>query len=126
MVLDSCSSGAFTRLRLAGRDLGDKGSIDRFARLSGRVVLAAAADQRMALESPDNQQGIYTGALIRGLQGTADTSRNGLVEVGELADFVEAEVARVSLKLFNYEQFPMRDIQGQNFPVSRKLDEVDR
>lgn len=94
VVLDSCSSGAFTRLRLAGRDLGDKGSIDRFARLSGRVVLAAAGDQRMALESPDNQRGIYTGALIRGLQGTADTSRNGLVEVGELADFVEAEVAR--------------------------------
>lgn len=126
VVLDSCSSGAFTRLQLAGRDLGDKGSIDRFARLSGRVVLAAAGDQRMALESPDNQHGIYTDALIRGLQGTADTSRNGLVEVGELADFVEAEVARVSLKLFNYEQFPMRDIQGQNFPVSRKLDEVDR
>ena len=126
VVLDSCSSGAFTRLQVAGRDLGDKGSIDRFARLSGRVVLAAAGDQRMALESPDNRQGIYTGALIRGLQGAADTSRNGLVEVGELADFVEAEVARVSLKLFNYEQFPMRDIQGQNFPVSRKLDEVGR
>lgn len=116
VLLDTCSSGSF---RLAGRSLGDKGSIDRFARLSGRVVLGAAGDRRMALESPDNHRGIFTGALIRGLQGAADRD-NGLVEISELADYVEAEVARISLQMFNYEQFPVRDTQGQNFPVSRK------
>lgn len=119
VVLDTCSSGAFS-LKVAGRDLGDKASIDRFARLSGRVVLAASGDQRMALESPDNQHGIFTGALISGLQGEADANGNGLVEVGELADYVEREVASISLRLFNQEQFPMRETQGQNFPVTRK------
>ncbi len=118
VLLDTCSSGAF--MKVAGRDLGDKGSIDRFARLSGRVVLAAAGDRRMALESPDNQRGIFTGTLIRGLQGDADINRNGLVEVGELADYVEKEVSRISLELFKVEQFPMRETHGQNFPVSRK------
>lgn len=68
VVLDTCSSGAF---RLAGRSLGEKGAIDRLAQLSGRVVLAAAGDQKMALESPDNQRGIYTGALLRALSGQA-------------------------------------------------------
>lgn len=116
VVLDTCSSGTF---KLPGRDVGEKGSIDRFARLSDRVVLAAAGDQRMALESYDKQHGIYAGALIRGLQGAPDKNNNGLVEVDKLADYVETEVARVSLELFKYEQFPMRDTQGHNFPVSR-------
>ena len=94
-------------------------AIDRFARLSGRVIIAAAGDQRMALESPDNKRGIFTGALIRGLEGAADSNRNGLVEVGELAIYVEDEVPRVTRRLFNYEQFPMHDTKGQNFPISR-------
>jgi WD40 repeat protein len=118
VLIDTCSSGSF-QLVPAGRDLGEKGAIDRFARLSGRVIIAAAGDKRMALESPDNKRGIFTGALIRGLEGAADSNRNGLVEVGELAIYVEDEVPRVTLRLFNYEQFPMHDTKGQNFPISR-------
>jgi len=118
VLIDTCSSGSF-QLVQAGRDLGDKGAIDRFARLSGRAIIAAAGDKRMALESPDNKRGIFTGALIRGLEGAADSNRNGLVEVGELAIYVEDEVPRVTRRLFNYEQFPMHDTKGQNFPISR-------
>jgi uncharacterized caspase-like protein len=115
VVLDTCSSGAFG---LSGRSLGEKGAIDRLARLSGRVVLAAAGDQKMALESPDNQRGIFTGALLRALAGAADTNRDGQVGVREVADFVEAEVQRITRQLFGYEQTPMSDLRGQNFPLS--------
>ena len=117
VVLDTCSSGAF---RLAGRSLGEKGAIDRLAQLSGRVVLAAAGDQKMALESPDNQRGIYTGALLRALSGQADTNRDGLVGVGEVADFVDGEVQRITLSLFGYLQTPMREMSGQTFPLTRR------
>jgi hypothetical protein len=116
VVLDTCSSGTFT---LSGRSLGEKGAIDRLARLSGRVVLAAAGDQRMALESPDNRQGIYTGALLRALAGLADANRDGQVGVREVADYVEREVQRITLALFQEEQTPMSDLRGQNFPLSR-------
>jgi WD40 repeat protein len=116
VVLDTCSSGAFG---LSGRSLGEKGAIDRLSRLSGRVVLAAAGDQRMALESPDNQRGIFTGALLRALAGEADSNRDGLVGVREVADYVEREVQRITLELFKYEQTPMSDLRGQNFPLSK-------
>jgi WD40 repeat protein len=116
VVLDTCSSGAFG---LSGRSLGEKGAIDRLSRLSGRVVLAAAGDQRMALESPDNQRGIFTGALIEALSGKADSNGDGLVGVREVADYVEQEVQRITLELFKYEQTPMSDLRGQNFPLSK-------
>ncbi len=116
VVLDTCSSGAFS---LSGRSLGEKGAIDRLARLSGRVVLAAAGDQRMALESPDNQRGIFTGSLVRALAGAADRNGDGQVGVREVADYVEQEVQRLTRQLFGYEQTPMSDLSGQNFPLSR-------
>ena len=116
VVLDTCSSGAFG---LSGRSLGEKGAIDRLSRLSGRVVLAAAGDQRMALESPDNQRGIFTGALIKALSGHADSNGDGLVGVREVADYVEQEVQRITRELFKYEQTPMSDLRGQNFPLSK-------
>ena len=116
VVLDTCSSGAFG---LSGRSLGEKGAIDRLSRLSGRVVLAAAGDQRMALESPDNQRGIFTGALIKALSGHADNNGDGLVGVREVADYVEHEVQRITRELFKYEQTPMSDLRGQNFPLSK-------
>ncbi len=116
VVLDTCSSGGF---RLPGRSLGEKGAIDKLARQSGQVVFAAAGDERLALESPDNQRGLYTGALLRALAGAADTDRDGLVGVREAADYVEKEVQRLSQQLFGYEQTPMFNGTGQNFPFSR-------
>ena len=116
VVLDTCSSGSFG---LSGRSLGEKGAIDRLARLSGRVVFAAAGDQKMALESPDNQRGIFTGVLLRALAGEADTNRDGQVGVREVAEFVEAEVQRITRQLFGYEQNPMSDLGTASFPLSR-------
>ena len=116
VVLDTCSSGSFG---LSGRSLGEKGAIDRLSRLSGRVVLAAAGDQRMALESPDNQRGIFTGALMEALAGKADVNGDGQVGVREVADYVEREVQRLTLRLFKYEQTPMSDLRGQSFPLSK-------
>ncbi|MEB3168201.1 MAG: caspase family protein, partial [Synechococcaceae cyanobacterium] len=116
VVLDTCSSGAFS---FGGRSLGEKGAIDRLARLSGRVVLAAAGDQRMALESADGQRGIFTGSLLRALAGQADSDRNGEVGVLETAAFVEGEVKRITRERFGYEQTPMYELNGQNFPLSR-------
>jgi uncharacterized caspase-like protein len=116
VLLDTCRSGSFG---LSGRSLGEKGAIDRLSRLSGRVVLAAAGDQRMALESPGNQRGIFTGALLEALAGKADANGDGQVGVREVADYVERQVQLLTLSLFKYEQTPMSDLRGQSFPFSR-------
>jgi uncharacterized caspase-like protein len=120
VLLDTCSSGSFLGSGGRGRSLGgEKWSISRFAKMSGRVVLAAAGNQDMALESEDNQRGIFTGVIIRGLLGKANRNGDSTVEVGELANYVEEEVPRITRERLRYEQYPMRSIQGRNFPLSR-------
>ncbi|MFM7642325.1 MAG: hypothetical protein ACKO45_12355, partial [Cyanobium sp.] len=116
VVLDTGSSGTF---RFGGRSLDEKGAINRLSRLSGRVVLAAAGDQRMALESPDNQRGIFTGALIKALSGLADLNGDGLVGVHEVAYYIQEEVRRVAMQLFGVNQTPWIEISGHNFPLVR-------
>jgi uncharacterized caspase-like protein len=73
----------------------------------------------MALESPGNQRGIFTGALLEALAGKADANGDGQVGVREVADYVERQVQLLTLSLFKYEQTPMSDLRGQSFPFSR-------
>ncbi|MFM7548317.1 MAG: caspase domain-containing protein, partial [Cyanobacteriota bacterium] len=116
VVLDTGSSGVF---RFGGHSLDEKGAINRLSRLSGRVVLAAAGDQRMALESPDNQRGIFTGALIKALSGLADLNGDGLVGVHEVASYIQEEVGRVAMQQFGVYLTPWIEIRGHNFPLVR-------
>jgi uncharacterized caspase-like protein len=88
-------------------------------RATGRAVLAATADDNMALEGYE-QHGVFTYALLEGLKN-ADTNHNAQIEIGELADYVEAKVPEITLKKWGYEQFPMRDLQGMSFAVGKKL-----
>ena len=60
LLFDTCSSGTYNSSK--HRDL--VASVRRFERLDGRLMLAAAGDERMALESPDDQRGIFTGVVI--------------------------------------------------------------
>jgi uncharacterized caspase-like protein len=73
----------------------------------------------MALESPDNQHGIFTSALIRGLHGEADRD-DSVVDISELGDFLEDEVPKITKRLYNQEQLPWRETRGQRFPITRK------
>jgi WD40 repeat protein len=116
LVLDTCSSAAVAGP--AGRGLDEKLAIDRMARISGRAVLAAAGSEQMALEG-EQGHGVFTYALLQGLR-KADRNRNSMVEVGELADFVEELVPDITRKRWGYEQIPFRDLQGATFPVARK------
>jgi hypothetical protein len=113
VLLDTCGSGAFV-----GRGLEEKAAIDRLARITGRAVLAASSSAQMALEGYEGH-GVFTYAVLEGLR-KADSGNNGLVEVSELADFVEALVPRITIERWKYEQFPMRDLKGQSFPISRR------
>ena len=56
---------------------------------------------------------------IAGEQGLkkADRNHNQQVEVDELASFVSETVPEITRKHWQYEQFPQRDLRGQNFPL---------
>ncbi|ASF48105.1 caspase family protein [Methylovulum psychrotolerans] len=122
VLLDTCGAGAFTMAArpklLATRDIDQKTAISRLMRATGRAVLAATADDKMALEGYE-QHGVFTYALLEGLKN-ADDDDDSLVDTGELAKFVERKVPEITLKQWNYEQFPMHDLQGMSFAIGRK------
>ena len=59
------------------------------------------------LEDDKHRHGLFTYYLLRGLRGDADTNRDGVVTLGELAGYVRQKVAWVAKSRFNVEQRPL-------------------
>ncbi|WP_256091511.1 caspase family protein [Candidatus Thiosymbion oneisti] len=125
IVIDSCHAGALLGdgLRLAalyrgGPALEHRAAIDRLMAKTGRAMLASTTERKFALEGLDGH-GVFTHVLLEGLRGQADLlgNDNRTIETSELADYLEEEVPRISHRVWRYEQHPMRDLQGQSFPI---------
>ncbi len=56
------------------------------------AILAAASAQESAVERDDLGHGVFTHAILTGLQGDADADRDGYVSLSELEAFVREEV----------------------------------
>lgn len=114
LLLDTCSAGA----AITGRapDM-EKGSIERLSKLTGRATIAASSTDQMALEGYQGH-GVFTYAVLDALSTAFDQS--GLIQVSTLADRVEELVPQITRDRWQYEQFPMRLIQGQTFPIARR------
>ena len=129
IVLDSCSAGQFAADLAEGKQLAmltrgnmsDKSAIDRLMRATGRYVLAATTEKGYALEGHD-QHGVFTWALLEGLKGHAShsSSNDGSISLDELANYVRAEVPKITQQKWGFEQIPMRLIQGDSFPIACK------
>jgi len=117
VLLDTCSAGKFSLVK--GREIDDKASIDRFQRVSGRALIAAAADEKMALEG-EGQHGVFTFALLAALSGAADKNNDGMVSVTEIAEYIDEQVPAITKRKWGYEQFPMMETRGNVFPVARR------
>lgn len=114
VLLDTCSSGRFSLA--PGRGLDDKASIDRLQRITGRALIAAAADEKMALEG-EGGHGVFTHTVLRALAGEANSNKDGYVDVGELAAYVDQRLPEITKRKWNYEQFPVLETKGSSFPV---------
>ena len=117
ILLDTCSSGGFGRQEGRG-GVGEKDAIDRLSRLTGRAMIAATADEKMAIEG-EGGHGAFTYALLEGLRGKADRNNNGTIEVRELADYVEELLPQITRK-WGYEQFPFSSTEGSSFTLVPK------
>ncbi|MFM9103955.1 MAG: caspase domain-containing protein, partial [Cyanobium sp.] len=115
LLFDTCSSGTYGSA--AQQDL--KASVKRVEVLDGRLMLAAAGDRRMALESPFSQRGIFTTVVIDGLLGKADFSNDRVVKATELLNYVVETVPEITAREFQgVRQEPYASSQG-NFPLTR-------
>jgi len=106
VMLDTCHSGS---LRLAARGLVSADDLaSRLSAGEGFFLLAATKPGEESKEKPDLRHGVFTYAVLEGLQGPADVDNDGLVTVSELF----AHVARRVPRLTDEQQHPYHKMEG--------------
>ncbi|MHC9541208.1 MAG: caspase family protein [Vulcanimicrobiota bacterium] len=114
VIFDTCHSGKAT---VAFRGMAEMKAMKMLAKSYGLHILAASADEQLAGESSDLGHGIFTYAILEGLEGKADSEKDGIVTVRELLPFVEFEVEALSVKHLGRKQYPVIDSRGMDFPL---------
>ncbi|HXS95227.1 MAG TPA: tetratricopeptide repeat protein [Candidatus Limnocylindrales bacterium] len=88
LLTDACHSGAITPEDTANLNhtLGDL--------RKSLFSLTASRDRESSFESPDLEggHGVFTYYVVKGLEGVADTSGDGIVTADELAEYVHSQV----------------------------------
>ncbi|MGO9009072.1 MAG: tetratricopeptide repeat protein [Bryobacteraceae bacterium] len=89
LITDACHSGAITPE--ADRAAVSRSLLDLNSSL---FSLTASRDRERSFESPDwgGGHGIFTYYVVKGLEGAADESHDGIVTADELADYVHSNV----------------------------------
>jgi len=100
VFLDACYSGAaggrtFASTKTRNVNVDDI-FLDRLARSKGRAIVTASRPSELSIELPELGHGVFTYYLVRGLQGYADSNRDGIVSLQELYEYLAQEVSRKS------------------------------
>jgi uncharacterized caspase-like protein len=91
LLADVCRAATIAGQKTAA--IGD--SVANIGEAPGDMLgLMAARPKELSLEGPDfgGGHGAFTWAVLRGLEGAADTDKDGFVSAGELIDFVTTDV----------------------------------
>lgn len=119
VVLDTCSAGQLgdaIQVAMLTRGMSDETAMKVLSRAVGSTVLSAATSVQEAMEGYKNH-GLFTYVIAEGLNGAADSDRDGYVKTLELADYVDSQVPEIADKVFKHRQYPIVSPTGQGFPL---------
>jgi hypothetical protein len=109
VILDSCSSGAFTRAK--GGVKTQPFLFDDSAAAEGYAFLTSSAASETSQESDSIRSSYFTHSLLAGLRGAADTVGDGRVTLNEVYRYAYAEtLARTEVSRYGA-QHPSYDMQ---------------
>ena len=107
VMLDSCFSGA------GGRSVIAEGMRPFVVEMKNplltngnTLVLSAGTGLQVASTYTQKNHGLLTYFFLKGLQGEADTNKDGAIALKELFDYLGPQVERVARREFNNEQTP--------------------
>lgn len=108
-LLDSCSSGSFTRLK--GGRRAQPFLIDDSSEMSGYAFLTSSSDDEASQESDEIGASFFTHYLVSGLLGAADSTRDGRVTLNEVYQYAFTETLSRTSGTLAGPQHPAYDIQ---------------
>jgi len=109
VILDSCASGAFTRIKGGEKTLPFL--LDSSSTAEGYAFLTSSSANESSQESDRIASSYFTHSLVAGLRGAADSVGDGQVTLNELYRYAYAEtMARTETSLYGT-QHPSYDIQ---------------
>lgn len=118
VILDTCNSGSFVNVQMAGRGMENKTAIDKLIRATGRTVMASSSDNQSAVEGYKGH-GVFTYTLLNALK-QADKkygNRDGITTTMEIASFINEKVPELTYEKWGFEQIPQVNLNGREFPV---------
>jgi WD40 repeat protein len=119
LLFDACESGSLVGDKIAMRGIEEKTAIDRMTRAMGRTVLTATTDSKPAIEGYRGH-GVFTYTLLAAF-GAADANADGVIDVTELATYVDRRLPDLTYDAFRLRQVPQMSIVGSNFPLASKI-----
>lgn len=121
IVIDTCSAGALgdaIQTAMLTRGMSEDTAMKVLSRAVGSTILMASTAVQEALEGY-NGHGVFTYIVSEGLNGKADSDKDGFIKTTELANYVDDEVPALAEKVFKKAQYPTVSPSGQAFPVGR-------
>lgn len=107
VVLDSCFSGAGGRSVIAEGARPMMLSVENPILAGNKtVVLAASSGTQISSTYKEQGHGLLTYYFLKGLQGAADSDKDGAIGLAELFNYVKPNVQKVARKQYNNEQTP--------------------
>lgn len=106
LILDSCRSGALTRVKGGRRTAGFAIQIDERLASQGAVLLTSSSATEDAQESDDLRGSFFTHYLVSGLLGAADASGDGQVSLAEAYRYAYEHTLRASSRTLAGTQHP--------------------
>ncbi|MFW5686167.1 MAG: caspase family protein [Spirochaetota bacterium] len=124
-ILDSCASGAFTRLK--GGSFTQPFLLDEGSDVTGHAFLASSSADEASQESDTLGSSFFTHYLVSGLRGAADSSDDRFVTLDEVYLYAREETLQRTLSTFAGPQNPSFDFQltGTGSLVLTDLSVVD-
>jgi len=107
-VLDSCASGAFTRLK--GGKKRPPFLVDTAYDMKGYAVMTSSSSNEASQESERLSGSFFTHFLVSGLRGAADMSQDGRVTLSEAYQFAFNETLEQTEKTVSGPQHPNYNI----------------
>ena len=118
ILLDACNSGG--AINTLTRGAGEEAAIFQLARSTGFTVLSSTNQEQNASEVATLGHGIFTYAILNGLNGEADLKKDGKITVKEIEVYLNDIIPILSEKYKGSQQYPQSFSRGMDFPLTIK------